>query len=138
LIVAHEPESCAATALLSRERILDNISRKSSADLQLAAEVSQQSSGFLQVDRIEALSEPAVDLHPAGQRRLTNEAARPQRLEQFFFTDQAVAVLEQIGQEIEYLRLELDRPPAGAQLTALQLEFIVVKAVDHQPLPSAA
>jgi hypothetical protein len=61
--------------------------------------------------------------HPAGQRRLTNEAARPQLLEQFFFADQAVAVLDHIGQEIEYLRLDLDRPPAGAQLIALQVEF---------------
>jgi hypothetical protein len=78
LIVAHEPESCAATALLSRERILDNISRKSSADLQLAAEVSQQSSGFLHVNSIEALSELAVELCQELPSRVSLALTLPQ------------------------------------------------------------
>jgi hypothetical protein len=68
---------------------------------------------------------------------LADKPCRPELLQEFFFGDHAVAVLNQVGEDIEHLRLKLDRLTGIAQLVALQVEFIVViKGVDHHPLPS--
>ena len=50
---------------------------------------------------------PARRRQPAGQGGLTDEPAQPQLIEELFLGHDPVAVLDEIGQDIEHLGLEL-------------------------------
>jgi hypothetical protein len=62
-------------------------------------------------------------------------------LQELVFADDAVAMLDQIDEDVEHLRLELDELAGIAQLIALQVEFVIISEdVDHRhrPLPDHA
>jgi hypothetical protein len=78
---------------------------------------------------------PACRHQSAREGGLSDEPAGPQLLEELFFGHDPVAVLEEISQEIEYLRLELDQLAGRAQLIAPWVELILLKGIDHPPCP---
>jgi hypothetical protein len=64
---------------------------------------------------------------PAGQRGFGDDAPVPDRGEQVILAGDAVPVLDEIGKQIEYLRLDLDQLVPAAQLATLQVENIVTE-----------
>jgi hypothetical protein len=59
------------------------------------------------------------------QRSVTAEE-REILLQELVFADDAVAMLDQIDEDVEHLRLELDELAGIAQLIALQVEFVII------------
>ena len=57
--------------------------------------------------------------HPAGQRGFTDQAAGPDLFDELVFGHDPMTMLNQIGQHIEDLGLDLDHMAAAAQLIAL-------------------
>jgi hypothetical protein len=55
----------------------------------------------------------------AGEGGFAHNPTRPQLCEEFLFGDEAVAMLDEIGQQVEYLGFDFDRPTGAAQLIAL-------------------
>ena len=82
--------------------------------------------------RLSRVSDRLACLHDAGvQRRLANELLRPQVLEEFLPGDNAVAMGDEISQDVEHLRAELDQRASAAQFTAARVERIVTKEIPH-------
>jgi hypothetical protein len=88
-----------------------------------------------------ALGPPAIakgftDHHqPLRQDPRADVAIGPQVLEEFLLRDYTVAVLEEVDEEIQGLRLDLAQCPGVAQFVALGIKRIVPKGVDHLPAP---
>ena len=61
--------------------------------------------------RLAVVAERAAGrLDPAGQRRLADESPAPHRVEQLLLGDEPVVVADQLGQDVEHLRFDADRP----------------------------
>ena len=71
----------------------------------------------------------------AGQRRFRDDAAVPDALDQIVLGDDAVAVLYQVDQQIEHLRLDGDRLTATGQFTQAGVEDVVGKLELHNRIP---
>jgi hypothetical protein len=54
--------------------------------------------------------------------------------QEFFFGDDTLTVLQEVQKHLEHFGLDGNRLPSSTQLTALRVEFIVSKAVEHRPL----
>jgi hypothetical protein len=63
----------------------------------------------------------------AGQRRFRDDPPAPDRLQEIVLADDAVAILHQIDQEVEDLRLDRDQPGAVAQLAPAYIECVVAE-----------
>ena len=62
---------------------------------------------------------PASRLDPACQRRLADEAPTPHGVEQLLLCDETVAIADELGQDVEHLRLDVDIVTVTAQFVAL-------------------
>ena len=60
----------------------------------------------------------AHGIDPAGQGRFGDDAAVPDVVEQLVLADHAIAVLDEIEQNVEHLRLERDAFAAAAEALA--------------------
>src|SRR5258708_38878274 len=67
----------------------------------------------------------------AGQRRVRDDPAFPDRGEDFILADDAVAVLRQVSEKVEHLRLDMHGCAGAPELSAFEIDFAVVKAEDH-------
>ncbi|CFP59088.1 Uncharacterised protein [Bordetella pertussis] len=70
----------------------------------------------------------------AGQGRFGDDAAVPDGLDQFVAVDDAFAVCQQIGQQVEDLRRSRDRPGRARQFAPVKVEQTVVKRQPHSQL----
>jgi hypothetical protein len=70
------------------------------------------------------------------QRRLTDHLPGPQLIEQFVFGDKAVAVVEQVDQDIKDLGLNLDRRACPTQVIELVIKGALPKVIEHSPYSS--
>ncbi len=77
---------------------------------------------------------PAGRLDPAGQGRVAHEPAPPDLVQQLGPWHHPVAVADQVGQDLEHLRLQVAGDAAAAQLVAPVVELAVAEAVDHPGL----
>src|SRR5438128_2610403 len=68
-------------------------------------------------------------LQSGGERRLGNDPILPQFLQQFFFRDHSIAVLGEIREHIEYLRLYSAGATPAPQLEQAQIELEVTERV---------
>ena len=75
--------------------------------------------------------------HPAGERRLADEAVPPDRVQQLRLRHDPVAVLDQVGQDVEDLRLDVHRRPAPPDLEARRVDHTVVELVHGADTPFA-
>ena len=67
----------------------------------------------------------------AGERGLGDDPAIPDRLDQFILADNAIMVTHQVNDEIEHLRLDMNRLAKPAQLLLAEVDFELGKAVFH-------
>src|SRR5262249_35019444 len=67
----------------------------------------------------------------AGQGRIRNDTAAPDRGDQIVLADDAVAVLHQINQQVEHLRLDGDGIGAAAQFAAVDVKHMISKVKLH-------
>ena len=67
----------------------------------------------------------------AGQRRIRHDAAAPDRGDEIVLADDAVAVLHQIDQQVEHLRLDGDSFGAAAQLAPVGVKRMIGKEKLH-------
>jgi hypothetical protein len=58
-------------------------------------------------------------------------------LQEFLFGNYTIAMLEEVDEHLKYLGLDCDQLAGTAQFTALRVEFIVAKAVNHVLYPYA-
>jgi hypothetical protein len=72
----------------------------------------------------------------AAQGIVRDELVRPQALEELIAGDDAVAMRQEIGQDIKDLRSQRDESPASTQFIALGVEAIVAKDIAHRPVSS--
>jgi hypothetical protein len=70
-------------------------------------------------------------LDPAGQGGLAHEPAAPELVQQLGLGDEPAAVADQVGQDLEDLRLQVAGDAAAAQLVAALVELAVAEPVDH-------
>jgi hypothetical protein len=83
-----------------------------------------------------AIAEGLTDHHqPLRQDPRANVAIGPQVLEEFLLRDHTVAVLEEVDEEIQGLRLDLAQCPSMAQFVELGIKRIVPKGIDHPAPP---
>ena len=61
------------------------------------------------------------------KRRIRHDPAAPDRSEEIVLADDAVAVLHQIDQQIEHLRLDGNGLGAAAQLAPVGIKHMIVK-----------
>ena len=71
----------------------------------------------------------------AGQRGVRNDPAAPDRGDQIVLADHAVAVLHQIDQQVEHLRLERDQIGAAPQLAPVGIKYMIFKVKLHVACP---
>ncbi len=74
----------------------------------------------------------ACGIDAAGQRRIRYDAAAPDGGYQVVLADDPVAVLHQIDQEVEHLRLDRDRHGAAIELPAIDIKDMVGKQELHE------
>src|ERR1700682_2859248 len=67
----------------------------------------------------------------ARECRVRHDSAAPNRSDEIFFADDAVAVLHQIDQQIEHLRLHGNCCAAAEQLAAFCIKRMIVKDKMH-------
>ena len=67
----------------------------------------------------------ARSIDPAGQGRLRDMSSFPDFIDQFFLADDAIAVLHEMDDEIEHLRLERDRHVLPTQLTRVGIKHLI-------------
>ncbi len=77
----------------------------------------------------------ARGVDPARQRGFGDDAAVPHRLDQIVLGDDVVAILDQVNQEIEHLRLDRDALAAAGQLAEVDIEHMVGKVKLHGFIP---
>ena len=75
---------------------------------------------------------PARGTDPAGEGGLRHDAAAPNRLHQFVFADDTVAMPEQMNKDIEDLWFDVNRLAASMQLSAVWINFAVINDEDHR------
>src|SRR5262249_6041988 len=75
---------------------------------------------------------------PAGQRGLRDDPSPPDRRQQIILARDAIPVLDQIRQEIEYLWFDLDQLGAAPQLAPLEVERVVAEQKAHPGAPNPA
>src|SRR5262249_29789098 len=73
---------------------------------------------------------------PAGQPRLPSDPARPARRQQIILACDAIPVLDEIRQEVEYLWFDLDQLGAAPQLAPLEIERVVAEQKAHPGAPN--
>ena len=71
-----------------------------------------------------------------AERRLRDDAALPDRLDQLVLADDSVAVADQIEQQIEHLRLDADGLPASAQFVLAKVDLKLAESDSPKVLPS--
>src|SRR6266700_6844260 len=71
----------------------------------------------------------------AGECRIGNGSAAPDQSDQILFTDDTVAVLHQMDQQVENLRLHRYRRAAAEQLATLGIKCLIVKDKLHAASP---
>ena len=69
------------------------------------------------------------------QRRLRNDPALPDRIDQLVLADDPVAVADQEEQQVEHLRLDPDGLPAPAQLMPSEIDFKLAESEVQGALP---
>jgi hypothetical protein len=52
-------------------------------------------------------------------------------LEEILLGDEAVAVRDEVAQDVEYLRAQVDTPSSTAQFTAARIERIIPEKISH-------
>src|SRR6185295_16365262 len=75
---------------------------------------------------------PSRSLDAARQRGLTDEPVPPHLIEQLLLGDHAVAVAEQVDEDIEDLRLDRHRLAVAAKLEALNVELAAIEGEAHR------
>jgi hypothetical protein len=73
----------------------------------------------------------AQHLHPARQRGLADVAPTPDLVEQLGLRHHPVAVLEQVDQQAEDLRLDVDQLAGAPQLEPAWVDLAVLEPVHH-------
>src|SRR5262249_59271007 len=73
---------------------------------------------------------------PAGQRRLRDDASVPDRRQQIILARDAVPMLDEIRQEVEYLWFDLDQLGTTPQLAPLEVERVVAEQKAHPGAPN--
>jgi hypothetical protein len=81
---------------------------------------------------------PSRGIDPTRERRARDAPATPNRPYEIVPADNAVTVLHEVGQEIEYLRLDRDRGRATAQLAPIDIKYMVSKEKLHFGVPQRA
>ena len=66
-----------------------------------------------------------------GEGGVRDAAAAPDRLEQLVLAHHALAMADQVDQEVEHLRLDLDCRTGRPQLAAVRIEGEAVELPDH-------
>src|ERR1700744_2528652 len=69
---------------------------------------------------------------------LRNDAPVPDRRNEVVPADNTIALLDQIGQQIEYLRFKVEQNLAAAKLAPLTVERIVIESKDHVAPPQCS
>src|SRR5215467_13225828 len=62
---------------------------------------------------------------PTGQRRLRDDPSLPDFFNQIVLADDAITVLDQIDQEIEYLRLDGNPFAAAGKLPPIAVKYVI-------------
>ena len=73
----------------------------------------------------------ARGIDAAAQGRIRNDPAAPDRRDEIIFADDAVAVLDQIDQQVEHLRLDGNRLRPAAQLAPVGIKRMIGKEKLH-------
>src|SRR5581483_6904970 len=73
----------------------------------------------------------AHGVDPAGQGRFGHDASVPDLVEQFVLADHAIAVLDEIEQNVEHLRLQRDALAGAAQLPPIDIKYMICKEKSH-------
>ena len=79
----------------------------------------------------------ARGIDAAGQRRFRNDAAAPDRVDKVVLADDALAVLHQVIEQVEHLRLDGNRVGAAPQLAPVRVEHMIAKEKLHVAAPFA-
>ena len=74
---------------------------------------------------------------PATQRGLRNDAAAPYTSNQVIFADHAVAVSDEVFEQIKHLRLNRDEVAPPPQLSSVCIQTIVFEPVRQTKTPAA-
>src|SRR6266852_2967199 len=69
----------------------------------------------------------------AGQRRIRHDPAAPDRSDEIVLADDVVAILHQVDQQVEHLRLDMDRDLGASELAPFDIDLVVTKAKGHSP-----
>ena len=80
----------------------------------------------------------ACGIDAARQRRIGNDSATPNRCNQVVLADHPVTVLDQINQQVEYLRLDGNGLGATAQLAPVGVKCMIAKEKLHWRPTSAS
>jgi hypothetical protein len=72
----------------------------------------------------------------AGQGRIRHDAAAPHRCDQIVLRDDAIAVLHNVDQQVEYLRLHCNGLRTAAQLAPLDVKRMIGKDKLHVAAPT--
>ena len=78
----------------------------------------------------------ACRVDAAGQRRVRHDAAAPDRGDEVVLADHAVAVVQQVNQQVEYLRLNRDASGTAAQLAPVGVKRVIGEAELHVGAPT--
>jgi len=70
-----------------------------------------------------------------GQGPITDALLRPQLLEEFLLWHDAVAMLDEVGQDVKHERFKLDECTGTVQFIALRVELEVSKDIKHPSGP---
>jgi hypothetical protein len=73
--------------------------------------------------------------HALRQNALTHTALGPQVLQEFLFGDHAVAMCQEIGQDIQGVRLQGTQGIPVAEFVTFRIKRIRLKDVDHRNVP---
>src|SRR3954453_19776671 len=77
------------------------------------------------------LYSPAHRIDATGQRRLRDDTAIPHLFEQLIPTDDAIAILDEIQQQVEDLRLECNAFAGAAKLPPSDIKHMIFKEKSH-------
>ena len=70
-------------------------------------------------------------LDPRRERRLPDECSAPDLVEQLDLGDHPLAVLDQVAQDVEDLRFDMDAFAVRSDLDAVRIDIDVAEGVDH-------
>src|SRR4029453_11892379 len=71
---------------------------------------------------------PLCGWHSAVKSRVRHDPAAPNRSDKIVLANNAVAVLDEIQQQVEHLRLKRNELRAPPKLPAIRIEYLVFKA----------